>query len=286
MGSQADAAHFIFLGTGFHVITASRERLLGEVLTRREVMDPSELLDIAGAAELLGVSETSLRRWTNSGRLPCLRVGQRRERRFLRGDLLAFLEQQPSRNRIHAEIPANPTSLFQRPSTLTHGSHLCGLYASDLGRITLAVPFLADGLNEGSVCLVVGPERTRKQILRHLRDRRPSLHADIDGEKLIQSDYHAAFRNQLRYFRALIAKRAAEGAPSFRVWGDLLQMRSRASEAKVVEYEAAYDQMIARNFPVVTLCAYDVRKFSGVEVLNALKGHRDTFRYPLERALA
>ena len=53
-----------------------------------------------------------------------------------------------------------------------------------------------------------------------------------------------------------------------------------------MEYEADYDRLIARRFPVVTLCVYDARRFSGVEILDALKGHRDTFRYPLERALA
>ena len=52
----------------------------------------SELLDIAQAAALLRVSEASLRRWTNAGRLPCRRIGGRRERRFRRADLMAFLE--------------------------------------------------------------------------------------------------------------------------------------------------------------------------------------------------
>ncbi|HVH08770.1 MAG TPA: helix-turn-helix domain-containing protein, partial [Gemmatimonadales bacterium] len=52
----------------------------------------SDLLDIREAAALLGVSATSLRRWTNGGRLPCFRLGGRRERRFRRADLLAFLE--------------------------------------------------------------------------------------------------------------------------------------------------------------------------------------------------
>src|SRR5258706_7304685 len=66
---------------------------------------PAELLDIREAAALLRVSETSLRRWTNAGRLPCLRVGGRRERRFRRGDLLAFLSGEaatgPSPSRSH-----------------------------------------------------------------------------------------------------------------------------------------------------------------------------------------
>ena len=73
----------------------------------------SELLDIAQAAALLQVSEASLRRWTNRGRLPCLRIGGRRERRFRQADLMAFLEPDAS------ALPAG---------------HLCAFYASDLGR--------------------------------------------------------------------------------------------------------------------------------------------------------
>ena len=38
--------------------------------------DPdSDLLNIKEAAALLKVSEASLRRWTNAGRLACLRLG-------------------------------------------------------------------------------------------------------------------------------------------------------------------------------------------------------------------
>jgi hypothetical protein len=81
-------------------------------------------------------------------------------------------------------------------------------------------------------------------------------------------------------------ERALEGAQSFRVLGEMWGMRSKASAASMVEYEAAYDRHIARKYPVVTICLYDGRKYSGLEVLNALKGHPDTFRYPLEQALA
>src|SRR3989454_7780109 len=46
--------------------------------------DMAELLDIREAAGFLRVSETSLRRWTNAGQLPCLRIGGRHERRVRR----------------------------------------------------------------------------------------------------------------------------------------------------------------------------------------------------------
>ena len=176
--------------------------------------------------------------------------------------------------------------LSEGPVTVTHGSHLCGMYDTDLGRLTLAVPFLLGGLNEGSVCFLVGPPRVRNEILKQLKKRRPSLQADIDAGYLIQSEYHAGSRAQTKYFRALLDEKVAEGAQSFRVIGDMWGMRSKVNEESLVEYEADYDRLIARNYPVVTICIYDARKFSGVEILNVLKGHRDIFRYPLERALA
>ena len=273
---------------GREVITTKTGRILGKPLRPQEIADPNELLDIAQAAALLNVSETSLRRWTNSGRLPCLRIGQRRERRFRRGDLLAFLQGQASDISPRADDAGlqRISNLSERPVTLTFGSHLCGLYASDLGRITLAGPFLLAGLNEGSVCFLVGPVTTHRQVLKYLRKACPSLEADIDAGRLILSEYHPGTRGQNKYFRRFLDEKIAEGAQSFRIIGDLWGMRSKASETELIEYEADYDQLIARNYPVVTICIYDVRKFSGVEVLNTLKGHRDILRYPLERVLA
>ena len=50
------------------------------------------LLNIKQAAKMLNVSEISLRRWSDAGKLPCLRIGGRRERRFHPADLLAYLK--------------------------------------------------------------------------------------------------------------------------------------------------------------------------------------------------
>jgi excisionase family DNA binding protein len=285
--------------SGREVTTTGAGCLLGKPLRSQEIADPNELLDIGQAAAFLNVSEASLRRWTNSGRLACLRVGRRRERRFRRQDLIGFLEGQPSdiATRFADVVRASLESVAQTgaekigdlsggPVTVTHGSHLCGLYDTDLGRITLAAPFLLGGLGEGSTCFLVGQLRVRNEILKHLRKKRPSLQADIDAGHLIQSEYQPGLRAQTKYFRELLDERVAQGGQSFRIVGDMWGMRSKVSEESLVGYEADYDRLIARNYPVVTICIYDARKFSGVELLSALKGHRDTFRYPLERALA
>jgi len=256
---------------------------VGEPLRSTAAADPNELLDIAQAAAFLNVSETSLRRWTNSGQLRCLRVGRRRERRFRREDLLSFLEHQPSGNVLSAR---DWNSTQSEAVTVALGGHLCGLYSSDLGRLTIAVAFLLDGLKEGSFCLLVAPPRACTLILKSIEKRRPSLKADIEAGRLSPSIYRSTSRAQLAYFRAQMDKRVSEGVESFRIFGDMWGLRSKVSAQALVDYESAYDRIIARNYPVVTMCAYDARKFFGVEVLNALKGHRDTLRYPLEKTLA
>ena len=258
---------------------------MGKPLRARQRTDESELLDIGEAAALLHVSQASLRRWTNSGRLRCHRVGQRRERRFRRDDLLSFLEgEYPIDSAAGGRAPLNASP--DTRGSATRGDHLCGFYASDIGRISLAVPFLLDGLNEGSVCFLIGPLRARVHIIKHLEKQRRFLQADIEAATLIPSEHHDSPRAQCRYFRKIMEKRASADVHSFRVFGDMWGLRSKISQGSLIEFEALYDRLIARKYPVATLCIYDVRRFSGVEVLEALKGHRDTFRHPLEKALA
>jgi transcriptional repressor of dcmA and dcmR len=54
------------------------------------------LLGIKEAADFLSVSVTSLRRWSDSGELPCYRVGRAGHRRFRQSDLLAYLDSKRS----------------------------------------------------------------------------------------------------------------------------------------------------------------------------------------------
>src|SRR2546430_10809651 len=142
--------------------------------------DLEELLDIKQAARFLKVSETSLRRWTNSGRLACLRVGHRRERRFRRKDLLAFAEEQPTGVLAPADLPRSD------------GSHLCGLYASDLSRVNLAVAFLAEALQAETVSYLAAEPDARGLIVAHLERRHPSITEDVEAGRLVLTPDAAA----------------------------------------------------------------------------------------------
>ena len=250
--------------------------------------DAIELLDINEAARFLNVSETSLRRWTNDGLLPCLRIGRRRERRFRRADLLAFGEQptltQPSRNGKADSIKTQ--GLRGEPVAAIHGNHLCAIYGNDAGRLDLTVPFLLEGLHKKSVCFLVAPSASQREILKAMKKKRPSLDSDIKARRLIVSEHQPTPEEQLNFFEVAMKKAEARGVESFRVVGDMWGLRLIVSSKEMVELELGFERLIVPRFPVVALCAYDARKFTGVELLDALKDHDDTFRYPLGRTIA
>ena len=247
-----------------------------------------ELLDISEAAKFLNVSETSLRRWTNAGVLPCLRIGLRRERRFRRADLLAFMEQPAAAQRLsdgHEHSTRKP-DWKDEPIAAVHGNHLCGIYGSNAGRLDLTVPFLLEGLRNRSVCFLVAPARAQRDILKAMRRRRPSLDSDIRAGRLVVSEHQDSPAAQCRFFEVAMTNAEAEGVESFRVVGDMWGLRLKVSSRQMIKLELGFERRIVPRFPVVALCAYDARKFRGLELLDALKDHSDTFRYPMGKTLA
>lgn len=249
-----------------------------------------DLLDIKQAAQFLQVSETSLRRWTNSGQLASLRVGRRRERRFRREDLVGFMEHQP----VGAEH--RPTSRGNSETRRTSvggmsvllGTHLCGLYDSEDGRAAQAANFLADGLRAGTVCYLVAESTTIEQVCARLeKGAATSIDADITAGRLVMSHYESNAPLQCQYFESVMLAATRAGASTLRVVGDVpsVILSKGRSLSEVTKYETDYQRLIARRFPVVTLCQYDARRLSGRDLLTVYKCHPDNFCFPAERLL-
>jgi transcriptional repressor of dcmA and dcmR len=251
--------------------------------------DGDQLLDIKQAAELLKVSETSLRRWTNAGQLACLRVGRKRERRFRRADLLAFMEEQPAEG-FDGERPGKPRTdraLGDRPAAPA-GNHLCGLYRSDQGRARLAASFLitGGGLHPGSTCFLVALPEVREQILAHLGAEHPTLEQDIDAGRLLLSMYHDSADAQHHYWQTHFTAALRGGARTLRVVSDMGGFFHTFGGRALIDYEAGYERFVSPRYPVATLCLYDVRVLSALDVLDTLEVHTDTLRFPAEQLLA
>ena len=267
------------------------------------VSNSSPLMDIHEAARFLRVSEVSVRRYTNSGVLACLRVGGRRERRFRREDLDAFLgEKKPVQQGLAGEDSRNT---YQSQPEGTHdpraakqgcaniegmnvpwGSHLCQLYETDRGRVQMAAPFLAEGLVAGHACFLIASVPSRSLIIEAIKRHRTNVAADIEAGKLQLVDCSSTGNEMLAALEEAFGQAMEKGATNLRLVGDMAWFLDQGhSDDDLVNFETRYDRQIGHSFPIVSLCLYDARRFSGVEILHALKSHTDTFEQPLSRFL-
>jgi transcriptional repressor of dcmA and dcmR len=112
------------------------------------------------------------------------------------------------------------------------------------------------------------------------------LDSDIKSGRLIVSEHQKSPAAQCRFFETAMKKAEDEGVESFRVVGDMWGLRLNISAKQMIKLEVGFERLIVPRFPVVALCTYDARKFSGVELLDALKDHDDTFKIPIGRMLA
>jgi excisionase family DNA binding protein len=221
------------------------------------------MLNTAEAARFLRVSQASIRRWADSGRLKASRVGGRRERRFKESDLVAFLGEQPA--------VAEPGVTVGSASVPVPG-HVAGYYTTDEGGLRLTVPFLAEGLRLGQPCVLVATEATFKRYVAVL--------GGGAGAKLM----HAVFKGgtaaaAIAQWEQRFAELAAQGAGVIRVAGEMAEEREMfTSEDEMLRYEEAFELM-SKRYPVVVICQYDVRAFSGLTVVRSFKAHPDMFAF-------
>ena len=264
----------------------------------RNTIDQTPLLSLEQAARMLSVSEVSLRRWTNAGRLACVRVGPKRERRFRHSDLMAFLETQDGKMTGVATEAVVPKRQAKRSrSTAEHGvlvdgaviapgEHLGLVYSNDLGRLRWSVPFLADGLKSEDACLLVASPGAQQAILSGLKERSPEVDSLISSGKLGvvsgEPTADAMFEAAERFLRSAVDA----GSSRIRIVGDMAWCFGMGlPETELANFELRYDMFLAHRYPVISLCQYDARLFSGIAILGALKCHRDIYRRDLAHFL-
>ena len=64
------------------------------------------LMTLDETAAYLGVAKITLRRWTVNGQLRCVRVGSRRDRRFRKADLVAYIRRNMTDAKASRKKPA------------------------------------------------------------------------------------------------------------------------------------------------------------------------------------
>jgi excisionase family DNA binding protein len=221
------------------------------------------MLNTAEAARLLRVSQASIRRWADSGRLRSSRVGGRRERRFQESDLVAFLE---------GGQPGGEHSVSIGGIAVPVPGHTASFYTTDEGGLRLSLPFLAEGLRLGQPCILVAAEPYVSRYRAALGD------AARSGLTIVA--FHGGTATEaITEWEDRFAQLVAGGAKVIRAVGEMAAERTMFdSEEEMLRYEEAF-QLMSKRYPVAVICQYDVRAFDGVALVRALKAHPDMFGF-------
>jgi excisionase family DNA binding protein len=259
--------------------------------------EKQRFLTIAEAAEFLHVSETSLRRWTNSGKLRCFRVGGRSERRFLIEDLLAFMpgasvEPEPQVDEVETpsaavfqsggSVEPEPLVSESATSSVSRQRHICLFFLNKDEQWQMMRPYLVEHLRSALPVLYIQDSTPPERLLELLRAEGLPVDELVTRGLLHIIPPEAAYlltgrfdtHRMLAFIEATILSAQAAGHERLFITGEMTWLLSNAPGAeKWKDYEVLLNPLVEKYPGVTIACQYDLSRFDGPTVLDALLTH-------------
>ena len=219
------------------------------------------LLTVAEAAQLLNVSKITIRRWTNDGKLPCLRVGARKERRFRESDLRALLASDPQ---------ALPRPSLERSTN--GGTHRCVLCdQSEHGWQAVLAEFIQQA-ESGSHVTLVADSAHEKNLSDSLRAHGYNLNAisatkqfrqlSLEESYLLSGNFSGSRAAEFVESTILYGRALGFEHTLFVGWSDWLpaleNYQPEEIATEVLVYERHLEAMINRYPGATVLCPYSL----------------------------
>lgn len=222
-----------------------------------------KLLTIKEAAAFLKVSEMSLRRWTNSGKLKCYRVGGKNERRFTRQDLEGVLR---TSDRL---VP-----LGIGDTTVEDCSHIAHFYKDSDECITEGIKYLSCGLSRGESLLILSTEARLIQILSGLNNLGFPVDKLKNDKLVILDSGRSHFDEQLEFLTSVIGN--VPVGKGFRLLGDMMWAVEKGwTLDEITRLEAKANHLLTGK-NILIVCQYDLTYFGADGAMMAFDAHNIT----------
>lgn len=251
------------------------------------MLETQKFLTIEEAAAFLHVSATSLRRWTNSGKLPCYRVGGRSERRFLLEDLLTFMQSRTTPSTLSSTEPKPIIylpALTSTEQTNTSKLHICLFFRSKDEQWQLLRPYLLSYLNANYPVLYLYDSTPSVRLMEQLHAEGLPLDGLIargllrvlppDQSYLLTGRFDA--QRMLAFIEEAVLSTLGAGHSHILLTGEMTWCLSDTAipgAEQLVTYEALLNPLLEKYPTVTILCQYDLKRFDGASILDAMLTH-------------
>ena len=249
-------------------------------------MVTSRLLTIEEAAQFLKVSKTSLRRWTKLGTLACVRVGARRERRFLQSDLERLLDPDalllPPQPTVTIGGSSDPIAVLDEAASRGVPRHV-SLHHHDRDELwRLFRPYVIDHLERGAPMLYIHEDGARADVAARLHAEgfdadelaaRGLLRLLVPTEAYLRTGSFSAPR-MLDFIESAILDLRARGHGAMLISGEMTWYLSGADGVEeMIPYEAGLNGLMKRYPDVTIVCHYDMTRLPGNINLGSICAH-------------
>ena len=218
------------------------------------------LLTIKEAALFLNVSEMSLRRWTNTGKLKCYRLGGKNERRFTRQELKSFLR--TSEGRVPLGIGG---------ATVEDSSHIAHFYKDADESVAAGISYLECGLSRGESILIISTDDRLARISAGLMDLGFPVEELKSAGLMVTDNGRIDVNGQFQFLASAMARRPIDNG--FRLLGDMTWAIEKGWGLEdISRLEGMTNQLsISRNR--LLLCQYDLAYFGADGAMMAFEAH-------------
>ncbi len=152
------------------------------------------------------------------------------------------------------------------------GAHIAHFYRGEPEMFTVVGPYLATGLQRGEKCAFISSPETASGLRTWLEDAGCEPRAAEQGGQLALFAGQATADDMRRMFEGLIADSELVGDEIIRLAGDGGWALERCTSGEMLRWEVLYDS-ISEGWPMIVLCQFDLTRFAGDVVIDALRSH-------------
>lgn len=244
-------------------------------MNKKRTQDSSRLLDVSKAADFLGVSNGTIRRWTHSRKLNGIKVGMRGDWRYTKDDLEKMITKQPMPSTSATEnlrLHTQQSLLSQQVGyySMNQSDHFVQYYEEDQSLIESVSKFIGNGLRMNDFCIIVATPFHRKKIFEKLQEYgfdvlkgTTSNFTALDAEESLQIFMNGLVPNPVRFMEFIEThlSQTKSANKNIRIYGEMVaELWKNNKQAAAIELEKLWNEA-GKLYSFSLYCAYPMTIF-------------------------